>query len=385
MAIVLRFVDKMGFVRKCFFDLVHVRETTSLTLKNEISDVLSHHTLNIASLRGQGYDGASNMRSEFKGLQALFLNDCPHAYFIHCFAHRLQLALVGAAKDVIIVYNFFSMLSVIVNIARASAKRLDELQAAYTAHVADMVARKRLETGRGVNQLPTLQRVGDTRWSSHLNSILSLLKLFYATCIVLQKIVNDGAQSQRAEGNGALDSLMSFEFVFILHLMKEVLGITHHLCQALQRKSQDILNAMSLVSSTKRLLQELREIGWEILLEEVESFCKDNDIAIPDMNAPFLVGRGRRHQKDHTVEHHYRVDIFLLVIDSQLQELNTRFKEEVVELLTLSSSLDPKNSFKFFNAENLCTLAKKYYPEDFNDKDLFMLRYELRHYEDDQL
>ena len=38
------------------------------------------------------------MRDMWNGLQALILNDCPYAYYIHCFAHRLQLALVKTSK-----------------------------------------------------------------------------------------------------------------------------------------------------------------------------------------------------------------------------------------------------------------------------------------------
>ena len=34
------------------------------------------------------------MRGMWNGLQALILNDCLYAYYIHCFAYRLQLALV---------------------------------------------------------------------------------------------------------------------------------------------------------------------------------------------------------------------------------------------------------------------------------------------------
>ena len=36
--------------------------------------------------RGQGYDGASNMRRAWNGLKTLFLKDCPYAYYVHCFA-----------------------------------------------------------------------------------------------------------------------------------------------------------------------------------------------------------------------------------------------------------------------------------------------------------
>ena len=76
-AIILRFVVKEGFIKERFFYVVHVRDTTALTLKNEICVVLSRYNLHIENIRGQGYDGASNMRGEWNGLQALFLKDCP--------------------------------------------------------------------------------------------------------------------------------------------------------------------------------------------------------------------------------------------------------------------------------------------------------------------
>ncbi|XP_074377292.1 uncharacterized protein LOC141718811 [Apium graveolens] len=98
MAIVLRFVDVHGTIRERFFDIVNVADTTSLTLKKEIFDVLTRNNLSIHNMRGQGYDGASNMHGAFNGLHALFLKDCLYTYYVHCFAHRLQLALVGAAE-----------------------------------------------------------------------------------------------------------------------------------------------------------------------------------------------------------------------------------------------------------------------------------------------
>lgn len=87
MAIVLRFVNKEGLIKERFLDLVHVKDTAALTLKNSICAVLSDNSLNIQDIRGQGYDGASNMRGEWNGLKALVLNECPYAYYIHCMAH----------------------------------------------------------------------------------------------------------------------------------------------------------------------------------------------------------------------------------------------------------------------------------------------------------
>ena len=100
MTIILRFVDKEGFIKKHFFHVVHVRDTTALTLKNEIYTVLSHYNLHIENIRGQRYDEASNMHGEWNGLQAFFLKDCPYAYYVHCISHRLQLALVTTSREV---------------------------------------------------------------------------------------------------------------------------------------------------------------------------------------------------------------------------------------------------------------------------------------------
>ena len=73
-----------------FLGLKHVEDTTSLSLKKSLLDVLAEYGLSIYRLRGQGYDGASNMRGEFNGLQKQIRDENPHAFYVHCFAHQLQ-------------------------------------------------------------------------------------------------------------------------------------------------------------------------------------------------------------------------------------------------------------------------------------------------------
>ncbi|KAL5758277.1 hypothetical protein ACOSP7_020888 [Xanthoceras sorbifolium] len=178
------------------------------------------------------------MRGEWNGLQALFLGECPYAYYIHCMAYRPQLALVGSSREVIPVYQFFSKLTSAVNIIGASCKRNSELQYAQKDAIEQMIIIDELETGKRANQLANLQRAGDTRWGSHFHSICSLLRLFSPTCVVLQNIINDGSNyTQRGDADTAYDAITSFEFIFILHLMKKIMGSTDILCQALQQKS----------------------------------------------------------------------------------------------------------------------------------------------------
>uniref|UniRef100_A0A2N9EGC5 CCHC-type domain-containing protein n=1 Tax=Fagus sylvatica TaxID=28930 RepID=A0A2N9EGC5_FAGSY len=67
MAIVLRFVNRDGFVQECFFDVVGVDETSAKTLKKGICNVLTCHNLQVENMRGQGCDAPHHiMKKERK-------------------------------------------------------------------------------------------------------------------------------------------------------------------------------------------------------------------------------------------------------------------------------------------------------------------------------
>ena len=178
------------------------------------------------------------MHGEWNGLQALFLKECPYAYYVHCMVHRLQLALVIASREVKVVHQFFDHSTNIINIVVSSSKCNDELQYAQGEQIENMIAFNEIETGRGANQIGTLQRAGGTRWGSHFQYICSLIKMFDATCKVINTISEEGANyKQRGDAEGAYQVLTSFEFVLILHMMKEIMEITNILCQVLQQHS----------------------------------------------------------------------------------------------------------------------------------------------------
>ncbi|KAK9164125.1 hypothetical protein Syun_005027 [Stephania yunnanensis] len=388
MAIVLRFVDGQGSIKERFFDIVQVENTAASTLKKSVCNSLARYNLLIDDLRGQGYDGASNMRGAWNGLQALFLKDCPYAYYVYCFAHRLQLALVAASKKEPSIWLLFSKLSSIVNLIGSSPKCLTELQAFQAVEIARKVASGERETGKGANQIGSLQRAGETRWSSHFDSIYSVIDMYWATMQVLKKMVSDGSTDDiRGESKGVLMMMETFDFVFMLHVMHRILGITNMFCRNLQEKTLDILNAIDSIATTKVLLLKLRNESFDHLLMCVNSICIEYEIETPDMNAWYNEGTGRSCQQKSliTVEHHYHFDMFNSVIDYQLEELNCRFNDDALEILKLSCALQPNDQFKLFDVDQICILARKFYPADFSDQEMHHLRFQLEHYEVDVL
>ena len=52
-----------------------------------------------------------------------------------------------------------------------------------------------------------------------------------------------------------------------------------------------------------------------------------------------------------------------------------------MELLRLSSALEPQEALKSFKSSDLCLLVKNFYPQDFIDSDKQVLEKELYHFE----
>jgi hypothetical protein len=104
-----------------------------------------------------------------------------------------------------------------------------------------------------------MKHPGETRWGSHLGSVSSLMDMFNLVYVVLQNLASDSiAGTHHADGDTAYNYMITFEFVFILCMMREILEITEQLGQALQKKSQDIVNDIRLVESTTIILEKLR-------------------------------------------------------------------------------------------------------------------------------
>ncbi|KAL6541811.1 hypothetical protein OROGR_011297 [Orobanche gracilis] len=167
LALCLRYVErKMRNVVERFLGLVHVGDTIALSLRSAIMSLHVEHSLSPFKIRGQGYDGASNMKAEINGLKALIMEDAPNAYYVHCFAHQLQLTLVAISKRNNRCVWLFDTLAMLLNVAQA-------------------LLIGELETGSGLNQELGLKRPGDTRWSSHYKTLLNVITLFSTIVEVL--------------------------------------------------------------------------------------------------------------------------------------------------------------------------------------------------------
>ncbi|XP_059315652.1 uncharacterized protein LOC132066343 [Lycium ferocissimum] len=293
MAVVLRYVDRKGFVMERLIDIVHVQDNSALSLKSTIVNLLSQHSLSLSYMRGQCYNGASNMQGEIKGLKKLIRQESFSAHSIHCFAHQLQLTLVAV---------------------EAFSKTFG------------------------------LIRAGDTRWGSHYKSFCNFILMFGSIIDVLDALVVDAySLDESANATGYLEACQTFKIAFMLHLMRDILGIIDELNKSLQKKEQDIANAMLLVDVAKRRLQSLRDDDWETLIDKVSTFCIKYNILIPNFDQPYVNSRRSRH------------------------------------LLHRVACLSPTDSFSSFNIKKIMRMTELY-PDDFDEFSMGALKNQLATY-----
>ena len=189
---------------------------------------------------------------------------------------------------------------------------------------------------------------------------------------VLKYVEKEGKNEKKSQARGLVAYFETFDFVFYLHMMLHILGNANTLSHSLQKKDQDILNAMSCVKSTRNELQELRENGWDSLIQKTYSFCEEHHIEKADMQEQYINRHKPRQKTNKTNLQHYRVECLNSVIDWQLQEFDDRFNEVNSALLGHMASFNPNDGFVAFNLDSLVKLAE-FYPDDFDSKKWMIL------------
>ncbi|XP_057808789.1 uncharacterized protein LOC131023262 [Salvia miltiorrhiza] len=210
MGVVFRYVNGEGCVIERFIGIAHVVDICSHSLKDAISDLFEKHGLYLSKLRGQGYDGATNIR-----------------------------ASIIIAKNIMSVKDFCSYVSMIVHTTGASCKRKDQLRMLQHERLMKELNDEVRISGRGQNQETSLAKPGDTRWASHYFTLLRLCAMWPSVERVLENVRDDTISSEvRSTARGLLGKMNNYEFVFVMHLMKYLLGIKNELSFALQKKDQ---------------------------------------------------------------------------------------------------------------------------------------------------
>ncbi|CAF4508695.1 unnamed protein product [Rotaria magnacalcarata] len=250
------------------------------------------------------------------GVQALLRQQyIPHAIYIHCYAHKLNLVICDVTKEVPYLSEFYSIISKI-----------------YTYF----------------------------HKSSVTNEIFKLVQ---------QRLNLDDGTERSTDARGLLLALNEPLFIVTIFIMDRLLGKIKILSDQLKSKSLDFGTAHSLISAVINQISELRnEEEFSKLYDQIIEFSGENNI---DLNNKMKERRARKtstrfnnclitctigQREEINNKNKYRIFVFYPVIDSILIEINDRFSKTNMDILRSVSSLSPDSS-KFLEIDELKALC----------------------------
>lgn len=316
-----------GNVKEVFADFVEVERITGKQLADAIIQSLTTWGLSLHHMRGQCYDGASNMAGARSGCNAIIREKAPLAVYHHCAAHRLNLAIVSACK-IAAFRNTESYIGEIARFFQFSAKRQRLLDKAIDSECPATHSKKLKDTCK-------------TRWIQHIDSYVVFLELLPAVHITLQAMIAPANfQNLGTEWNwdaetvmkatGFMYQLESSSFLICFQILLECLTRMRSLTLKLQMRAVDVLYAYKQVNKDLESLKSMRENApakFSIIFRETTQLAKslhgeDFELRQPRLNARQV---HRDNVQAGSVEEYFRITLYNEFLSHIISELEERF------------------------------------------------------------
>ena len=336
-AICFRYVDSSdGTIQETFVGFHDTPSTTGQALCNLIQSV--SQTLNIdlkKQLVGQCYDGASNMKGPYNGVQALMKKEAPKAIYVHCNGHLLNLAVKATLTNVLVMKKALGTIQELYKFIEGSTKRHALFKTISVEEEEDIIY--------------SLKSQSATRWTCSYASVKAVKSELIPLVKCLIHMYDDPDPKTSFTSNALLQSMCDFQFLFGLEVLNTILSNTASLSGYLQSKDIDVVTARETAVATQTTLKKCRddesfETIWkktEMSATKMKAELSDSAVQFADAKLERLrvpskrlqanVGEHPNHESTNiTVQDQYRQNVYFPCFDSIITELEKRFGSDTL-------------------------------------------------------
>lgn len=358
--------DHVPVIRERLLSLKESSSTTGKQLFSVFQDICSENALDWKLfLVGQSYDGASNMKGEYEGLQALIKQENPSAIYTWCYAHRLNLVVVQVCKSSVDAVDTFGILEDLYSFISSSKKRV----AFFENHQKKRNPHERVRR---------LKRVETTRWSSFSNALKTVFITFDDIIKTLENIKETEISDfkVRCRANGLVDFLLTERFILTALTFTKIFNILDPITKTFQSPDIDLLGA---VTSLQVVIKDLKILRCDDEFNELYNEATDIITKSQYEFKMLATSRSRKKKKmpgenasDETIDdpvQRFKIKTYLCTIDEASTAIKNRFNStsqgllkdisyfSINRLLKIKKdpSLLPKDVFKVF-----CTIYNKH-------------------------
>ncbi|CAG7827101.1 unnamed protein product [Allacma fusca] len=311
-------------VSEDFLGFYQTDSKKSNTLVAIIKDVLIRFGLEITNIRGQCFDGAANMSGMHHGVAKQMLEMEPRALFVHCYAHRLNLAIQDSVRSITLLRDGLSHVHEIGVMLKGSAKRLSIYEAVKQQFHEE-------ESSKGIKPQPLCE----TRWTVRGRNVTAIIKN-YATILEFLRNLGESNDKVAVKANGLFSQLLKAETYFGLLILQSLLLPTENLSKVIQSKQSTVSGIIKAAAETISILESYKLTdNFSQIWNSVHDAAKKFELETPS------VGRIRKAPKRfsgqspkcfNTPEEKYRS----LMIESAsvvITEMKRRFDQESIKVI----------------------------------------------------
>ncbi|KMQ87036.1 zinc finger mym-type protein 1-like protein [Lasius niger] len=329
MSQILRYVKVFNgkvSIEERFIDFIHSHEKTGNGLANEILQKLKVDGLNIANIRGQGYDNGTNMSGKYNGVQAKIQQINKYARFVPCAAHSLNLAGINAASVTSDMVTFFGIVQRLFTFFSGSTIRWEVLM-------------------KHINI--SLKCHADTRWSSKAKAVNALYTQLPQVVTALNVLTSDTFNAETIATAKFLLISINYKFVCTLIVWARILAAIDRVNQSLQLKNVTVDRGAKMIQGLTKQIQNFRDENFEKIFNEALKLSEKIGI-----EGDFVEKRKRAKDQDYNItsKENFTIKIFQ-VIDTLITHFQWRFEKlnDIAENFNFLSIQSLKN----ISTENL--------------------------------
>ena len=344
LSIVIRFVDANKDIREEFLEFKDLERTTGAAVSETLLSTLRSLNILIEDCRGQGYDGAASMSSQRVGVQANILTHAPNAAYVHCTSHCLNL-VVSHACSLQPIPNMIDKITQVCLFFNYSPNRNGLLTAVIQDQHPENGKKKPLIT------------LCATRWVARIEAYDHFYASFKYTVFALEVIAHNMHHDEcpeqfygcwqtktRTDASGLLKAITDFDFIVTFICAYSCLSHMSGLTVKLQKKTNDIFKAFSMVTEVKATYKRLRAnlpTHFDEIYDQAVTMAEKVGVA---PTAPRIAERQRHRANAPAADpkEHYRVNVAVPFFDHIISELDDQFSSltlRVSKLLGLVPSV----------------------------------------------
>ncbi|XP_030212392.1 zinc finger MYM-type protein 1 isoform X1 [Gadus morhua] len=312
---VIRYIDGKNNIKERFFEFIALPNSTAETIAAALLERLS--TILPAGqerkLIAQAYDGAAVMRGATGGVQREVQDVYGSAYYVHSYAHQLNLIMQQATSHITKVGQFFSDIGGFSSFFHKSFKR--------TAVLDEVVGR--------------LPGASPTRWNFHGRAVNTVYdhKDELVECFQTIRDRGDFDAISKREAGGLLRMLEDEAFCFFLALFHKIMPHVDKLFNQLQKRNIDTVFIAGITQKFTQSIQAIRDtVPYQVKEEYYEG---------PIQGPP---PTKRRAMGEETQQH-----LALEICDTIICHAKERFSftKHLISATLLQGDLFPQHSRKF--------------------------------------